>query len=347
MKLFSEDNSFVGIDIGSTAIRMVELRSGHGRPSLAAYGSVPLPGNIANSDAQGDRDKIVELLGQLLKQNGVTTKSAVVGLPSTKVFTTVITTPNLPAAELTKAIRYQAEQYVPMDINQVKLDHAVIGTSADGAQVDVLLIAAPNSATNKYLSILEGVGMEPLALEANAIAAARALMPNPPADGVVLVDFGSLDADIGIFAQGTPRLLRSVPVGEKVVVRTVSQSLGLNEVQAEQFAYKFGLTQSKLEGQVYKALKTTLDMLVSEVEKSVKFYNGRYPGAKLAKLVITGRLAALPELAPYLANATGLPVEFGNAWGGVSYPQSETDKLMSVSSEYAAAVVLAGRGMLP
>lgn len=347
MKLFSDDNSFVGIDIGSTAIRMVELRSGHGRPSLAAYGSIVLPGNIAASDAQTDRDRIVELLAELLRQNGVTTKNAVVGLPSTKVFATVITVPKLPQAELAKAVRYQAEQYVPMDISQVKLDHAVIGTSADGQQLDVLLIAAPNSATNKYLSILEGVGMEPLALEANSIAAARALIPNPPADGVVLVDFGSMDADIGIFEQGMPRLLRSVPVGEKVIVRTVSQSLGLNEIQAEQFAYKFGLTQTKLEGQVYKALKTTLDMLVSEVEKSVKFYNGRHPGAKLAKMVVTGRMAALPELAPYLANATGLPVEFGNAWAGVSYPQSEAEKLMSVSSEYAAAVGLAGRGMLP
>lgn len=347
MKMFSEDSSFVGIDIGSTAIRMVELRSGHGRPSLAAYGSIPLPDGLSASDSQADRGRIAELLGELLKQNGVSAKNAVVGLPSTKVFATVITTPKLPPADLAKAVQYQAEQYVPMDINQVKLDHAVIGTSADGSQMEVLLIAAPNSATNKYLAILESVGMEPMALEANSIAAARALMPQPPADGVVLVDFGSLDADIGIYVSGMPRLLRSVPVGERVIVRTVSQNLGLNDVQAEQFVYKFGLTQSKLEGQVYKALKATLDMLVSEIEKSVKFYNGRYPGAKLGRMIVTGRMAALPELAPYLANATGLPVEFGNAWAGVSYPQSETDKLMAVSSEYAAAVGLAGRGMLP
>ncbi len=346
MKLFGEDTSFVGIDIGSTAIRMVELRRGHGAPSLVAYGSVEVPANVAASDAKADQDKIVELLKQLLKQNNVAVKTAVVGLPSAKVFATVITTPKLSPAELAKAVRFQAEQYVPMDVSQVKLDHAVLGQSADGSQLEVLLIAAPNSASNKYLSILEAVGMEPVALEANSIAAARALMPHPPADGVVLIDFGSLDADIGIFLDGTPRLMRSVPVGEQVLVRAVAQNLGLNEVQAEQFTYKFGLTQSKLEGQVYKALKGTLDTLVAEIEKSVKFFNGRYPGVKLEKLVITGRMAALPELAPYIANATGMPVEFGNAWSGVNYPQSEGDKLLSVSGEYAAAVGLAGRGML-
>ncbi len=345
MSLFVKDTEFFGLDIGSTAIRLVQLHHGGAHPALAAYGAIAVPGNITTSDSKIDQDKVAELIRQLVKENHVTLKDVVVGLPSAKVFATVITTPKLEHDQLAKAIRFQAEQYIPMAINQVKLDWAVIDQSADGKSLEVLLVAAPNTVVEKYMAILEVAELEPLALEANAIAAARALVP-PSTLAVAILDLGSLDSDISIVWKNTPRLIRSVSVGGLTLVRSVAQNLGLDEVQANQFTYKFGLTQSKLEGQVYKAIKPTLDSLVQEIEKSVKFFNGRYPDVKLEKLVVTGSAAVLPELGPFLANSIGMPVEFGNAWINVSYPSSLQDKLMSLSSEYAAAVGLAGRGSI-
>ncbi len=345
MGLFVKETDFFGLDIGSSSIRLVQLRRGSSHPALAAYGSVAVPGNITTSDSKIDQDKVSELVRQLVHENHIGVKDVVVGLPSSKVFATVITTPKLDDAQLAKAIRYQAEQYVPMAISQVKLDWAVIDQSADGKNLEVLLVAAPNSVVEKYVGMLEKAGLEPLALEANAIATARALVPTSDL-AVVTLDLGSLDSDISIVWKNTPRLIRSVTVGGTTLVRSVAQSLGLDEVQALQFTYKFGLTQSKLEGQVYKAIKPTLESLVSEIEKSVKFFAGRYPEVKLEKLVVTGPPAALPELGPFLANSIGLPVEFGNAWINVSYPAGLQDKLMALSSEYAAAVGLAGRGYM-
>jgi type IV pilus assembly protein PilM len=345
MGLFVKDTEFFGLDIGSTAIRLVQLRRGSVHPALVAYGAVPVPANLTSSDSKMDQDKISELVKQLVRENHVSLKNVVVGLPSNKVFATVITTPKLDNAQLAKAIRYQAEQYIPMALDQVKLDWAVVDQSKDGNQLEVLLLAAPNSAIDKYVSILEKAGLEPLALEANATAVARALIPTNNL-AVVLVDFGALDSDISIVWNNAPRLIRSVAVGGLTLVRAVAQNLGLDEVQATQFTYKFGLTQSKLEGQVFKAIKPTLENLVSEVEKSVKYFTGRYPDVKLEKLVVTGSASALPELGPFLANSTGLPVEFGNAWVNVSYPSGLQEKLMNMSSEYGAAVGLAGRGYM-
>jgi type IV pilus assembly protein PilM len=345
MGLFVKEVEFFGLDIGSTAIRLVQLRPGSEHPALVAYGSLPVPGNITSSDAQMDHDKIAELVAQLVRENQVPLKNVVVGLSANKVFATVITTPKLENAQLAKAIRYQAEQYIPMALDQVKLDWTVVDQSPDGKTLEVLLVAAPNSAIEKYVSILEKAGLEPLALEANATAVARAFGSSGQS-GVAVVDFGSLDSDISIVWNNAPRLIRSVPIGGLTLVKAVAQNLGLDEVQAAQFTYKFGLTQSKLEGQVFKALKPTLDTLVSEVQKSVKYFVGRYPNVKLEKLVITGAAATLPELGAFLANSTGLPVEFGNAWANISYPSGLQDKLMSLSSEYAAAVGLAGRGYM-
>jgi type IV pilus assembly protein PilM len=345
MGLFVKDTEFFGLDIGSTAIRLVQLRRGSVHPALVAYGSVAVPANLTSSDSKIDQDKISELVKQLVRENHVSLKNVVVGLPSNKVFATVITTPKLDNSQLAKAIRYQAEQYIPMALDQVKLDWAVVDQSKDGKQLEVLLLAAPNSAIDKYVAILEKAGLEPLALEANATAVARALIPSNNL-AVAMVDFGALDSDISIVLNNAPRLIRSVSVGGLTLVRAVAQNLGLDEVQATQFTYKFGLTQSKLEGQVFKAIKPTLDNMVSEVEKSVKYFTGRYPDVKLEKLVVTGSASALPELGPFLANSSGLPVEFGNAWVNVSYPSGLQEKLMGMSSEYAAAVGLAGRGYM-
>jgi len=345
MGLFVKETEFFGLDIGSSAIRLVQLRRGGEHPALVAYGALPVPSNLTSSDSKMDIDKTADLIRQLVRENRVALKNVVVGLSANKVFATVITTPKLDNSQLAKAIRYQAEQYIPMALDQVKLDWAVIDQSKDGKQLEVLLVAAPNSAIDKYVAILEKAGLEPLALEANATAVARALMPvNNLA--VVLVDFGSLDSDISIVWNNAPRLIRSVSVGGTTLVRSVAQNLGLDEVQANQFTFKFGLTQSKLEGQVFKAIKPTLDNLVSEVEKSTKYFLGRYPDVKLEKLVVTGAASSLPELGPFLANSTGLPVEFGNAWINVSYPSALQDKLMGLSVEYAAAVGLAGRGLM-
>jgi type IV pilus assembly protein PilM len=345
MGLFVKEVDFFGLDIGSTAIRLVQLRPGSEHPALVAYGALPVPGNITSSDSQMDHDKIAELIAQLVRENQVPLKDVVVGLSANKIFATVITTPKLENAQLAKAIRYQAEQYIPMALDQVKLDWTVVDQSPDGKSLEVLLVAAPNSAIDKYVSILEKAGLEPLALEANATAVARAFH-SMGSSAMAVVDFGSLDSDISIVWNNAPRLIRSVPIGGLTMVKSVAQNLGLDEVQAAQFTYKFGLTQSKLEGQVFKALKPTLDTLVSEIQKSVKYFTGRYPEVKLEKLVITVAAAILPELGLYLANSTGLPVEFGNAWSNVSYPSGLQDKLMSLSTEYAAAVGLAGRGYM-
>ncbi len=345
MALFRKDTEFFGLDIGASAIRLVQVRPGGVHPALIAYGSVAVDHNVTLSDSKLDQDKVSELIRQVVRENHITTKSVVVGLPANKVFATVITTPKLEKSQLAKAIRYQAEQYIPMALSQVKLDWAIIDESKDGKTLEVLLVAAQNTVVDKYVSIMEGAGLEILALEANPVATARALVP-PGNSAVATLDLGALSSDIAIISNNTPRLMRSVSVGGTTLVRTVSQSLGLDESQAMQFTYKFGLTQSKLEGQVYKAVKPVLDNLILEIEKSIKFFNSRYPDVKLEKLVVTGAPAALPELGPYLANSTGMPVEFGNAWINVSYPANLQDKLMGISSEYAAAAGLAMRGQM-
>ncbi|HVE81185.1 MAG TPA: type IV pilus assembly protein PilM [Candidatus Dormibacteraeota bacterium] len=344
MGLFDQQHEYFGLDIGSTGIRLVQLKRGEGKPSLVTYGHVALPPGLTVSDAPADIAKVAEAVKSLVKQSHVSTKYVVAGLSSSKVFASIITTPRLSEAELRKAITLQADQYVPMALKDVKLDWVVVGPKGKADQ-EVLLVAAPNTTTEKYLSIFEQADLELLALEPNSIALARALVQ--PSDlAIITLDIGNLSSDITIVHSNMPKLIRSVNTGGQTFVRAVAQNLGLDEVQADQFTRKFGLTQTKLEGQVYRAIKPSLDQVLAELQKSVQFFSGQYPEVKVEKIVISGGAVVLPELITYVSTATGMPVEVANAWTKVAYPANLQENLMQISIEYGVAVGLAERNLV-
>lgn len=342
MSLLKSDSNVIGLDIGTTGIRVVQVRGG-GEARLVTYGAVPLDAKVAQSDAEIDKQAVMGAIKKLLSDSKVTTKNVVAGLPSARVFTSVISVPKMSVTELSKSIQYQAEQHVPMSLDQVKLDWMQVGDSGDSKQQEVLLAAVPTTIAERYLAMLESLGLEVVSLEPDALALTRAL--TAPADGtVVLLDVGAATTDLVVADKGLAKLVRSVPVGGDTFVKAASQNLNLEPEQAFQFVYKFGLAEGKMEGQVRKAIKTSIDSLVSEVDKSIKFYLTRYKDAKVAKLVLTGKAAMLPDLPAYLANTLGLAVEIGNAWSHLATPVDLQTQLMELSNQFAVACGLALRG---
>jgi Tfp pilus assembly PilM family ATPase len=140
-----------------------------------------------------------------------------------------------------------------------------------------------------------------------------------------------------------PHLSRSIPVGYQALIQSAAKYLGVDQNQANQFVFKFGLGKDKLEGQVYNAIIGTIDSLVGEIQKSIQFFEGRYPTAKIEHVIVTGGASTLPEFPLYIANKFGLNVEIGNAWRNVSYPASQQNELTAMSNHFAIAVGLAER----
>ncbi len=346
MSLFVEEENFFGLDLGASSVKLVQLKQMHGKPSLLTYGDMELPPNLLASDSPVDQDKLAEMVKQLVDDARVSTKNVVAALPSNFSYAAVITMPKLNRDELANAVRFQADKYIPMAIDQVKLDWVVIGPKADSedGEIEVLLVAAPISLANKYLNIMQKAGLELIALEINPIAQTRSLLA-PGHEPLMVIDFGSVATDMAIVTNQAPRLIRSVNVGSRTMVRVLAQNLGLDEAQAQQFMHKFGLVQSNIEGQVYAALKPAVDNVVEEVTKSINYFHETNPDLKVGKIVVTGGTAALPGLPAYLANATGLMVEVGNPWNNISYPGSLEDKLSQLALVYASALGLAMRGM--
>ncbi len=343
MSVLSGQNSFFGLDLGVTGVRVVELKGGATK-SVLHYGYTAIEGTAALSDAKIDRTKVASIISQLIKSSGIDTKNVAVNLASNRVFTTVIDLDKMPAEELAKTIRYQADSYIPTPLAESKIDWAVLGDSPkDLKKIEVLLSSVANSYIEERLEMLESIGLNVVAFEPDSMALARSLVPADNNLPQLLLDIGSPATDLVISIGQVPHLTRSIPTGYQSFIQAASQQLGIDQVQARQFVFKFGLGKDKLEGRVYQAIIPTVESLVGEVEKSIKFFESRYNNTKIDRIIVTGGASSLPEFPLYLANKFGLSVEIGNAWRNVSFPPARQNELLSISNHFAVACGLAER----
>ena len=345
MSILSGVSEFFGLDIGTTAIRLVQLSGNGPVKSLKKYAYVPLDSRISMSDAKADQQKVIQAVHELLGQARITTKNVAVGIPSQKVFTTVVDIDKLAPKELAKSIRYQADSLIPTPIAESKIDWALLGDSpVDKAKVEILLSSVANVFIEQRLELLEASGLNVISFEPDNLALARAMIPIGATGPQMVIDIGNKSTDIVISVNGAPRLTRSILTGAEVMVRTAAQNLNIDDKQAQQFVFKFGLNKEKLEGQIYNAIAGTVDALVVEIEKSIKFFMARYSAnAKIERIIVTGAASVLPEFPLFIANKFGISTEIGNSWRNVSFPADRQNELLAVSNHFGVAAGLAER----
>lgn len=346
MGILTQTSDFFGLDIGTTAIRAVQMKGGKVKV-LARYGFLEIDPKISKSDANADQQKLGQAIKQLVAQAGITTPNVAVGLPSQKVFMTVVDVDRLSPQELDKTIRYQADSLIPTPLSESKIDWALLGDSPkEASKVELLLSSVSNEFVEKRLDLLESLGLNVIAFEPESMALARSLLTPGTMAPHLLLDMGNSETDLVMTLNDAPRLIRSIPTGTEAIVRSAMQNLGIDEKQAKQFVFKFGMSKDKLEGQIFGAISGTVDLLISEIEKSIKFFNTRYPQVKLERIIVTGGASTLPEFPLYIANKFGVSVEIGNSWRNASFPAEKQNDLLAVSSHFSVAAGLAERSGL-
>jgi len=335
---------FFGLDIGTTAIRVVELHGGGKVRGLAHYGQISVDSKISQSDANADMQRLVQSIRQVIADSKITTRNVAVGIPSQKVFTAVVDIDRLSPSELAKTIQYQADSLIPTPLAESKIDWALLGDSPkETNKVEILLSSVTNEFIEKRLDLLESIGLNVIAFEPESLALTRALLQPDIMAAQMILDIGSKATDLIIAMNGAPRLTRSIPTGSEALIKAAMQNLSIDEKQATQFVFKFGLSKDKLEGQVYNAISATIEILFSEIEKSIKFFQSRYNNARIERIIVTGGASALPEFPLFVANKFGVSVEIGNAWRNIAFPQDRQNELLSLSNHFGVAAGLAER----
>jgi type IV pilus assembly protein PilM len=178
MSILSGVSSFFGLDIGTTGIRLVELRGSGPTRSLVKYAYVPIDTKLAQSDSKADMQKLAQILSNIVSEAKLSTRNVAVGIPSGRVFTTVTDFDRVPENELGKAILYQADSLIPTPPAESKIDWAVIGDSpSDKTKVEILLSSVPNNFIEQRLDMIESIGLNVVAFEPDNLALSRALVP--------------------------------------------------------------------------------------------------------------------------------------------------------------------------
>ncbi len=344
MKLLKGVGDFFALDVGTTAVRVVQLSGDADKWSLLHVGYAPIDIKTASANSAESTQKLGEVIMTAVGQSGVRTKNIAIGIPSQKAFTTVIELPLMPENELKGTIKYQIDRYIPMTIDEAKVDWVSLGKSMrDPSQQEILLTSTANSYAEERLDFIEGLGFNVIAIEPDPIAMVRSLLPPGLADARLMLDVGEFSTDLVMTYNDAPRLVRTIPTGVHTLVKAAAQNLNVQEDQARQFILKFGLAQDRLEGQVYKAVEGVLENFVSEIEKSIKFFQTRYPETSVGGMLLSGYASTIPQLGDYIGGKSSLAIQPANPWAKVSMSSGSQQQLANISSEFAVAVGLAQR----
>ncbi len=314
-------NSTVGLDIGSHSIKLVELLEDKGVYTLHAAGLVPTPVNIMSSNDMKDKEAVAIAIKKLFVDAVVTNRVVNIALPESQVFTRVIQMPKLSERELASAIQWEAEQYVPLPLDQVSLDYSLLQSSVDagsGDTMDVLLVASPKILIEKYIQILELSDLSVSIAETEILAASRAMartMKN--VKNAIILSLGAQTSDMAIIRYGTLAFTRSISAGGEALSRALSQGFGFEKHQAEEFKRTYGLEKDKLEGKIVGATKPIMDTIVGEMKRAIAFFQERFKEDQIQVVLLSGGTARLPGIVVYMAEQLGIETQIANPFVGI------------------------------
>jgi len=333
-----------GLDIGSHSLKIIQCQKRGQYYFLTAWGEcqTPIP-----TETTAARDKIVlaEVIKKLVKDSKITAKEVVVALPESQVYSRIIQLPQLTDAELASVIEFEAEQYIPVPLDQVQVEFLVLNkppAGAPSAKMDVLLIAAQKKAINDLSYILELADLVPQVLETEMLAVSRVLTSY--ADTSLLVNIGKNSTDLAIVKGKELKFVYSFPTGGQALTRVVSQQLGLDLAQAEEYKKAYGLDKNVLEGKVAQALLSAMDQITAQIQKTIQFYLQKNAALEnIVRVVLAGGTALMPGLAAYLTGKIGLETVLANPFAYFDKSQDFPKELLTGSARFATSVGLALR----
>lgn len=378
MSLFSPSKkSYLGIDLGTGSLKMVELSDYKGRARLETYGYLETNADILKNNSPQAKNHLAQMLKKLKEKSGAKSDKCVAALPTFSVFNSIINLPFLAKKDLAQAIKWEAKKYVPLPIEEMILDWKVIDENNNQALKDakfpedknspssahskfslgnifnkqpeakkfvkILITAAPKNLVSRYLEIFKLAGLKLLSLETEAFALARCLIGHDKTT-VMIVDIGSATTDICVIEKGIPILNRSLDTAGAAITKIIATTLNITPERAEQFKRDYGVSQS--EGGSYQGVTKIIEESLSPIINEVKYIFDLYQKQeenKIEKIILAGGSVFLPNLTEYFSALFGLKVYIGNAWERIIYPLDIQPVLEEVGSRMAVAIGLALR----
>ncbi len=308
--LKSSGGSYLGVDIGTTSIKAVEVSKGKTIPRLINYGLLETQSALlrANTALQAstlklfDKD-VVEFLKIVIAKMKPRSKNVVASLPAFSAFTIVFSLPDMEPKEMEQAVAYQARQYKPLPISEVALDWSKVGEIEDenGAkQNQILLISVPQEQIKKYQRIFSEAGLSLRALEVESLALVRSAIGNDPTP-TLLADIGSLSTGIMVVDGGQLKYSGQTDFSGSSLTQALATSLNINPLRAEELKKERGIIGTGANYELSTIMLPFIDAIINEVRRAEFSYKNQFPKAKpIERIMLTGGGSNLLGIEKYL-----------------------------------------------
>jgi type IV pilus assembly protein PilM len=328
-----------GLDIGHGSLKVMQINeeaaeNAKKTPHVIGYGTTMFDPSAIEDGVMVKPELIASAMLDLFQNRligDITTRRVAITIPAYRSFSRSMQLPKLSKKELNEAVRLEAEQYIPLPPDQLYLDYMV--TSETKELANLFAIAVPKKIVDSYLVLARMAGLEAILIETTMAAAARLFARDKFSEVTsVIVDFGSLTADISIFNK-TTLVTGTVPAGGLVYTQAIRDALQVTDAEAGVIKTKYGLGASKKQKEITDAVAPALQKIVKEIRRMIRYYEERFGTEKpIGQIIMLGGGANMPGLSDYLTANLRLPVRAHDPWLHLEYKglqaPSNPDKLM-------------------
>lgn len=333
-----------GLDIGTSNIKAVWFAKESKGFFLQAAQTIPAPLRGMTSESPLDQEEMAKAIRAIVTESKISTRYVNVALPENQVYTRVIEMPPLSDKELSSAIYWEAEQYIPVPLSTITLDYKVLKRPQSGSleKMQVLLVGAPTAIIDKYETVLNLAGLSINAVETELLSLIRALVVEEQFPATLLVAIGAVSTSLAIIHNNMLVFAYSLPTGGVALSRAIASDFGFAIQQAEEYKKVYGLVDKTVGGKIGKVTEPILSSILTEIKKALTFYGNKFPNDPIKQIILSGGSARLPGLATYFTSNTGIETATANPWK-ILVEQEVPKDIIENAPEYTVAVGLAMR----
>ncbi len=348
--LFQKKKDLIGIDIGSSSVKMVHLKEAKGGYQLAGLGLAMLPAEAIVDNAIMDSGSIVEVVKGLVESQKLKTKNVATSISGHSVIIRKIQLPIMTEEEMEASIQWEAEQYIPFEISEVNIDFEILGPDAnDASLMNVILVAAKKDFVNDYVALFKECGLNPQVVDIDCFAVENVYDVNYGSNEeeiVALIDMGASSMNVNVLRGGMSVFTRDIQVGGNAYNEEIQKRLGLNNEDAE--IVKLGGEVADVTAEaVTEVMEDATESLTQEVQRSIDFFSATSADEKVQKVFITGGVSKVPSVRTSLENRLGVEVHVIDPWRQIAFSEKDFDLeyLQAMGPVYTVAAGLAMRRM--